>query len=224
MAYEQDGRAVAGNAAVENANKAIRSCTVPRSSRNFSIAATTGTIAAALAANSSVFAMRLDPGAGSINAYIERIRLQYTTIVAYTTPVTAGRRLALYRGSGAAASSGTAITTVAKKDSGSIDSEIETAQGGDARIATTGALTVTGITFETNQIAEVSLTHVGAAGGFIEEVWGFSATKSAPIVLSPGQLIAIRNPAAMDAAGTWQLAVRVDWHEALAYSSTSADT
>lgn len=223
MAYEQDGRAVAGNAAVENANKAIRSCTVPRSSRNFSIAATTGTIAAALAANSSVFAMRLDPGA-SINAYIERIRLQYTTIVAYTTPVTAGRRLALYRGSGAAASGGTSITTVAKKDSTSIDSEIETAQGGDARIATTGALTVTGITYETNQIAEASLTHVGAAGGFIEEVWEFSAPRSAPIVLAPGQLIAIRNPAAMDAAGTWQLAVRVDWHEALAYSSTSADT
>lgn len=224
MAFEQDGRSVAGNAAVENANKAIRSCTVPRSSRNFSLAATTGTIAAALTANSAVFAMRLDPGAGSINAYIERIHIHYTTIVAYTTPVTAGRRLALYRGSGAAASGGTAITAVAKKDSASIDSEVETAQGGDARIATTGALTVTGITFETNQVAEASLTHVGAAGGFLEEVWEFSATESAPLVLAPGQLIAIRNPAAMDAAGTWQLAVRVDWHEALAYSSTSADT
>lgn len=224
MAYEQDGRAVAGNTAVENANKAIRSCTVPRSSRNFAIAGTTGTIGAALAANSSVFAMRLDPGAGSINAYIERIRLQYTTIVAYTTPVTAGRRLALYRGSGAAASGGTSITTVAKKGSTSIDSEIETAQGGAASIATTGALIVTGITYETNQIAEMSLTHVGAAGAFSEVLWEFAATESAPIVLAPGQLIAIRNPAAMDAAGTWQLTVRVDWHEALAYSSTSADT
>lgn len=224
MAYNQDGRAVAGNAAVENANKAFRSCVVPRSSRNFSISATTGTIAAALGANSSVFVMRLDPGAGSVLAFIERIRLQYTTIVAYTTPVTQGRRLALFRGSGAAASGGTAIAAVAKKDSTSIDSEIEAAQGGDARISTTGALTVTGITYEALPFAEVSLSHVGAAGAFVEQVWEFTANENAPVVLQPGQLIAIRNPVVMDAAGTWSMTVRVDWHEALAYSSTSADT
>lgn len=224
MAYNQDGRSIAGNAAVENANKAFRSCNVPRSSRNFSVAATTGTMAAALAANSSVFAIRIDPGAGSINAFIERIRLQYTTIVAYTTPITAGRRLALFRGSGAAVTGGTSIATVAKKDSSSIDSECGVAQGGQISIATTAALTVTGVTFEANQFAEMSLTHVGAAGGYAESIFEYTATESAPIVLAPGQLIAVRNPAAMDAAGTWQLAVRVDWHEALAYSSTSADT
>ena len=179
----------------------------------FSVSSITGTIAAALGANSSVFAMRLDPSAGNIKAYIERIRISYTTIVAYTTPITAGRRLAIYRGSGAAASGGTAITTVAKKYSASADSQFESAQGGDIRIASTGALTVTGITYETNEFATMPLVHVGAAGAFFEEVYEFNTTESAPIVLDPGQLLAIRNPAAMDAAGTRQMAIRVDWYE-----------
>lgn len=179
----------------------------------FSLSSVTGTIAAALGANSSIFTMRLDPGAGNKKAYIERVRLTFTTIVAFTTPITAGRRLAIYRGSGAAASGGTALTTVAKKHSSSADSEVEVAQGGDARISTTGALTVTGITYETNEFATMSLVHVGAAGNFLEEVFEFNASEGAPIVLDPGQLLAIRNPVAMDAAGTWQLSIRTDWYE-----------
>jgi hypothetical protein len=179
----------------------------------FAISAVTGTIAAALAANSSIFAMRFDPGAGTKKARIERVRIAYTTIVAYTTPITAGRRLAIYRGSGANATGGTAIATVAKKHSTSNNSEFESAQGGDIRISTTGALTVTSITFETNEFAIMPLVHVGAAGNFFEEVFEFNANESAPIVLEPGQLLAIRNPQAMDAAGTWQVAVRIDWYE-----------
>jgi len=179
----------------------------------FSASGITGTINAALAANSSIFAMRFDAGAGTKRAYLEMIRIAYTTIVAYTTPVTAGRRLAVYRGSGANASGGIAIATVAKKNSLSAGSEFESANGGDVRIATTGALTVTGITFETNEFATMPLIHVGAAGNFFEEVFEFNANESAPIVLEPGQLLAIRNPQAMDAAGTWQVAVRIDWYE-----------
>jgi hypothetical protein len=178
-----------------------------------SVAATSGTIAAALGANSSVFAMRLDPGAGNIKARIERIRISFTCLVAFTVPLTAGRRLALYRGSGAAATGGTGITTVAKKDSTSPGSEFELAQGGDIRIATTGALGVTGITFEANEFAQMPLAHLGAAGNFMEQVFEFSASESAPIILQPGQVLAVRNPQAMDAAGTWQMAVRVDLYE-----------
>lgn len=179
----------------------------------FSVSSITGTINAALAANSAIFAMRFDAGAGNKKAYVERIRIAHTTIVAYTTPLTAGRRLAVYRGSGANASGGTAIATIAKKHSASADSEFETAQGGDVRIATTGALTVTGITFETNEFATMPLVHAGAAGAFFEQLFEFNANESAPIVLEPGQLLAIRNPQAMDAAGTWQAAVRIDWYE-----------
>ena len=200
---------------VESDKKAGRVVVASRGDA-YCVAGITGTIAAALAANSSVFAMRLDPGSPLL-AFIERIRLQYTTIVAYTTPVTANRRLAIYRGSGAAASGGTALATAAQKDSTSSPSECNSAQGGDIRISTTGALTVTGITYETQEFATMPLVHVGAAGAYSEVIFEFATTESSPIILQPGQLLAVRNPVAMDAAGTWQLAVRVDWHEAAAW-------
>lgn len=183
----------------------------------FCIANQTGTIVAALGANSSVFAMRLDPSS-ALRLYLERLRLTFTTIVAFTTPVTAGRRIALFRGSGAAASGGTAIATATRKHTAfGATSEVDAANGGDARIATTAALTVTGITFEADPLRVMPLVHVGAAGANAESVYEFSATESHPCVLEPGQLFAIRNPVAMDAAGTWQLTVNVDWHEVAAF-------
>jgi hypothetical protein len=189
----------------------LRTSQTPRG-QGFAVADTTGTVGAALAQNSSVFVMRLDPGAGAVRAYIERIRLQYTTIVAYTTAVTAGRRLALFRGSGAASSGGTGITAAAPKCTAYSASEFDLASGGDIRIATTGALTVTSITYETTPLRVFTLTEVGGAGGYKEQVWEFDS----PLCLEPGQLIGIRNPVAMDAAGTWTLAVNVDWYEAAA--------
>lgn len=221
MALIADGRTVAGNTAVES-TKTLRANIAPRSLNNYATSSITGTIAAAAAANATFFAMRLDPGAGTRLAFIERIRCQYTTIVAYTTPVTANRRLALFRGSGAATSGGTAITEAVRKDTANgTPSEFDAANGGDIRISTTGALTVTGITYETNPIRTQSLVHAGAAGAVSEWVWEFAATECAPIVLQPGQLIAIRNPVAMGAAGTWQLSVSVDWYEATAYNAST---
>jgi hypothetical protein len=178
----------------------------------YSVASVSGTIAAALAANASVFAMRLDAGA-AVRARIERIRITYTCLVAFTVPLTAGRRLAIYRGSGANTTGGTTLGTVAKKDSTSPGSEFEIAQGGDIRIATTGALGITSITYEPNEFAQMPLTHLGAAGSFMEQVFEFSASESAPIILQPGQVLAVRNPQAMDAGGTWQMGIRVDWYE-----------
>ena len=213
MAVLQDPTNATYLANVEPGVGGLRVSPVPRG-YGFTVAATTGTIAAALDANSSVFAMRLDPGTTK-RAFIERIRLEFTTIVAFTTPVTAGRRLALFRGSGAAASGGTAIAApVPKSSSASGVSEFGTAVGGDVRIASTGALTVTGITFETNPIDEFSLVHVGAAGAYREAIYEYGSSVCQPIQLDPGQLLAIRNPVAMDAAGTWQLAVNIDWFEA----------
>lgn len=196
--------------------KGLRSTLAPRGNA-YSTTGVTGTVGAALGANSSVFAMRIDPGS-AVLAFIERIRIMYTTIAAYTTPLTPGRRLALYRGSGAATSGGAALVAVAK-DSTSAPSECNIAQGGDVRIATTGALTVTGITYETDPIRTLMLVHVGNAGNYIETLFEFHASECAPIILQPGQLLAIRNPVAMDAAGTWQLGINVDWHEAVSYAT-----
>lgn len=197
-------------------NRGVRSVLAPRGLA-YATSGITGTVAAALGANSSLFAMRIDPGS-AVLAFVERIRLMFTTIVAFTTPITASRRLAIYRGSGAAASGGTAMVAVSKDSTGAA-SECNVAQGGDVRIATTGALTVTGITFETDPIRTMTLTHVGAAGNYAEMDMEFHASECAPIILQPGQVLAVRNPVAMDAAGTFQLGVNVNWYEALAYSA-----
>lgn len=206
---------VSGNDCEVDAYKSSQRVSITPRGASYAISEITGTIAAALAANSAVFAMRLDPAAGSTyKLYVARIRLEYTTIVAYTTPVTAGRRLAVFRGTGAAASGGTAIATAVKKDTADGNSQVNSGEGGDARIATTGALTVTGITFESNPVRVMNLIHVGAAGGYTERVFEFNASDAGgELVLNQGELIAIRNPAAMDAAGTWQLGVTVDWFE-----------
>ena len=195
--------------------KALRVVNTPRG-RGYAYSGMSGTLTAAIAANSCFWAMRSNPSATD-KVFIDRIKLAFTTIVAFTTAVTAGRRLALYRGSAAAASGGTAVANnaIVKKASAVYANSIcDPASGGDMRISTTSALTTTGITFETEPIAIMSLTHVGAVGGFSEVLWQYNACDSQEIILEPGQLLAIRNPAAMDAAGTWQLNVDINWHEA----------
>jgi len=209
-------RGFGGVVAEVEGNRAIRSSLVCRG-EGYGVSATTGTIAAALAANSSIFSMRLDPGAGARLSFIERVRLQFTCLTAFTVPITAGRRLELYRAAASAhPSGGTGIAVPPPKNTNYANSEFSTAQGGDLRIATTAALTMTGSTFEAAPLRGMSLSHVGAAGAFFEEVFEFSAGESEPIALLPGQLLAVRNPVAMDAAGTFQVTISVDWHEAAA--------
>lgn len=200
---------------IESDKSAERAITVPRGVGH-GLSAVTGVLAAALGANSTVFAMRLDPSS-AVRAYIDRIRLQYTTIVAYTVPLTAGRRLGIYRGAGAGTTGGTSIPSVVKKHTLLASSEFDTANGGAVSIAATAALTVAGITFEADPVAMMTLSHVGAAGAYLETVFEFAPSESYEIVLEPGQLLAIRNPIAMDAAGTWQLGVNVQWREAPLY-------
>lgn len=197
----------------ESASGAGRVTLVQRGN-GYSLGAMTGTMAAALAANAAVFAMRYDPGAGSLRAFVEVLTLEFTTIVAFTTPVTAGRRLAVYRASGANTSGGTAITEMPRLLSTDPASQFDTAEGGDVRIASTGALTVTGVTFEAQPFAFMFLTHVGAAGAYATA--RFEADSGhGPLILEPGQLLVVRNgPSAMDAAGTWQLNVNAQWREA----------
>lgn len=178
----------------------------------------TGTLAAGVTSGGSVYVARFSPASGSVKAHIERIRLVYTTITAFGTPVTAGRRLGIFRGSGAAASGGTAVSTGPwRKDAlgAGGDSFFDDAQGGDVRYSTTAALTVTSITYETDPLATMSLSHVGAAGAAYERTYEFPNGFCGPIILNAGELIAVRTIPTMDATGTWQLAVDMEWHEAV---------
>jgi hypothetical protein len=142
--------------------------------------------------------------------YVERIRVQYVTIGAFTagaTP-TAGRALRLVRGaptSGTASnpSGGAAYTMVRKRSSGD-----ETL--GVGRVATTGVLTTTGITFEANPLGRVLLAASGTAGASVNRTFIFDGHEADPIYLLPGELVAVQTDSAFDAAGTFQLCVDID--------------
>lgn len=222
MALIADGRNTAGLIAVEQKTKAGRFVHAPRGSA-YSIAATTGTIAAAQAAGSAFFAMRVNPSAGNLAVFIERVRLQVTTIAAFTVPVTAGRRLSLYRGSAAAASGGTAYTAPNQKDSNAAVSQTASANTGDIRFATTAGLTTTNMVFEANPFREAAMVSLGTAGANYEWVWELDPSSNAPIILSAGQVLALRNPQVMDAGGTFQLSLCIDWHESVGWASTVGD-
>lgn len=177
--------------------------------RSYAVAGVTGTVAAALAQDAIVFAMLLAP-ASEMWAYLDQLRLAFTTVVAFTTPITAGRRLAVYRASGVAATGGAALGVV-KKKTGAPTSNITS-----ARIATNGALGVAGIAREADPIFSLDLTSVGAAGARLEAVYEMSpSSANPPPSLQPGELLVVSNPVAMDAAGTWQLGVTAHWQEGL---------
>jgi hypothetical protein len=180
----------------------------------YGVAGVTGTMAAGLAQDSIVFAL-FNGAQGSVNAadqlhlYLERLRLAFTTIAAFTTAITAGRRLGIYRATGVAATGGTALT-VAKKDTNAPATVVA-----DARIATTAALGVVGITREAAPIALLDLVHVGAAGARQDFLFELATPLNCEEAIAPGELLVVSNPVAMDAGGTWQLSVdECHWVEA----------
>lgn len=215
MAYIEDGTS-------QNTKSLLRVGAYRKSARismmpfgpAFGLSALTGTIAAALAVNSTVFAIRLSPITGSYRFYLTRMTLTYTTLTAFTTPITAGRRLAVFRGSGAqAGGGGTQLLAVTKKNNLDPNSRIQPSLGGDIKIANVGAITVTGITFDAVPIATMMLVDVGTAGASKTQIIEFDRAAGSNMLLAPGETLAVRNPQAMDAGGTWQLVVTLDWYE-----------
>lgn len=185
-----------------------------QSGRRYSLALQSGIMAAALAANSPVFAMKLSTDA-DVRARIDRLRLMWTTITAFTVPVTAGRRLELIRATGVSADSGgTDIVDIGKRFARDDVSKFDDSVAGSfVRMATTGTLTLTAPTFESHPMIVMPLSHVGAAGGFLDVEHRFMPTEGNELVVSPGESLVLRNPVVMDAAGTWQLTVLADWRE-----------
>lgn len=190
----------------------------------FSLAATTGTMAAALGSAGNVFVMRTSTVSTNLKAaLITRMRLQFTTITAFGTPITAGRRLALYKtlhpsgttAGGYANPSANNVVVVPVASNAADTSSVFGLVAADpewatAEIATTASMTIgAGITVAADPLRVWNLSHVGAAGGNDSVEWNFTN----PIFLPRGTGLIIRPPAAMDATGTWHLAVSVDWQE-----------
>jgi len=210
MAVFQDPVSPSNIARVESVG-AIRTMLQPVGESYVSGGQTT-TMAAALASLATVWLMRMATGAGSRVARIDRLRLQYTTIVAYTVPLTVGRRLAVFRGTSSSpvTSGGAAIDPNPPKALTMGSSSFDSAAGGDVRIATTAALVTSNVTFEVTPLKIMPLAHVGNAGNFYEIVFNF---QDHPLTLRAGEVVAIRAGQLFDAAGTWQLGVNAEWRE-----------
>lgn len=208
MAIIQTGTSTAGLTNVDEAFAArVRDAGGPNP---FFINSITGTINATQ--NGDVFAMRLDPSAPA-PAHITSINCWFRTITAFTVPSTF-RQLRLRRFSGTVASGGTAITVSGQNDPAGITSEVNTANGGDARISATTVLTSPG-TPDTLEVGErVNLNDFGAAGANTSWSWVYAPGQGgSPLILSPGMSIAIGTAAAFDAAGTWELGVDIRYFE-----------
>jgi len=170
--------------------------------------ALTGIIA--VTTNGTLLTVRY-PEAGNFLLRVKRMHVQVTTLTAFGTPVTAGRGLKLVRASNDAAATanplGGAAFTFGRTRSG---------RGGTlaiGHVATTGALTTTGFTFESAVIQRMQLVHAGASGANWDEVWRWNETEAQPIYLEPGWLVGLQTEAALDATGTIQVQAEIDAEE-----------
>lgn len=179
--------------------------------------AATDIMAAGLAADASIWTLRYPetavmPGAGPYagkRLYVQRILVQFNTLTGFVTAITAGRRIHLVRGAptaGTAANpTGGAAFTMVRKRSDTSDENL-----GVGRIATTAALTTTGLTFETPKIRRLNLSQAGIGGAAVSVEWRFDGVVADPIYLLPGELLAIQANATFDATGTFEMAVDCD--------------
>jgi hypothetical protein len=183
----------------------------------YAVSGVSGAIAAGLAQDSLVLALLCDSAQGNVAAnhklgmYFDRLAIAFTTIAAFAAPITAGRRLGVYRATGPAATGGTTLA-VARKDAASAPASVCTS----ALITAAGALGAAGITREATPIGTMDLTHVGAAGARQEFLFELAAPANAPIAINPGELLVVSNPITFDAGGTWQLTLKeAHWIEAM---------
>jgi hypothetical protein len=225
MAVLRDGGLIGPELATVDATKALRVSEYPPG-RRFYVAGQTGTIAAAnCTANSQVFVAYLSPRAGAdYVAQISKLTVYYQTIVAYTVPITVGRRLHLHRGglnltAGGAItvpSTGTALGAMPAADSQTPEpSYLTTVAGGDIRIAAAAILTLSNYVKIDPPLAVMPLSHLGAAGAFGQWSWENDNLHTRGIVLRPGEGISIGCGVGMDAAGTWTLGVTMEWSEGI---------
>jgi hypothetical protein len=179
-----------------------------------------GTIAAGLAQDSLVLALLCDPQPNAaankrLEMCFDRLAIAVTTIAAFTTPISAGRRLGVYRATGPAATGGTPLAVARKA------STAPTSICSSALLAAASALGAAGIAREPTPIGTLDLVHVGAAGARQEFLFELAAPANAEMVIGPGELLVVSNPVVFDAGGTWQLTLKeAHWIEAMRQEAT----
>lgn len=167
----------------------------------YTVRAATGVLGATLAAGATLFSMR-NPSATTRNVYITNIAASFGCTVAFTT---ASQQLYVAERFTTATPSGGQAYTAMEHDVASPATQVT-----DIRASTTGALTVTSVVFEGNQVPLL-----GTASPLVSTVAdGGLDLRDNPIVLRAGEGLCLRNVVVWPAAGTGVLTASVTWYEA----------
>lgn len=203
---------------VEPGLQAVRAEIVNQRGIGYCASCMSGTIAASLATGSPLWYLRVghnqyDSGLGIV--LVDRIRLKATVIVG---GVAGSATLGLFRGAGSqivAGSGGAAVVPTPKRSLNRIGINNSTTPFSGMRMATTGALSITSITWESTPLrqAEFKRANILGAGAFDDYLWEFHETEDAPVAVQPFQFLAIRATSTWPGTQTWQLQVDVDYRE-----------
>jgi hypothetical protein len=161
-----------------------------------------GTLAAALAADAPVAAIR-HPLTANSDLYIERLDIGS---LYWITALTAAQRVGFYlqRFDSAALAGGTVRVPLDLRAEGD-------SYAGDVRSSDTAALTTAGVSFKAGTVPVIDTWTVGAANQ--RDAGRFLDLRETPIILNPGQGIALRNLVVWPAAGTAVLDASITFSE-----------
>lgn len=199
----------------------------------FHLSAVSGIVAASLAADSVLFALRNPPttplGATNAAAFrLKRLVAKWRTITGYTASQElslAAYEVSAFGGTPADYTGGTDIAAnvrILGPDTQSKPAAATFLQSGNARIATTAGLshggtpTIASQPFAYDGANELAAAATVAKGAF-DMVWQPSdegADNCKGLIFRPGTGFVIRNPIALGAGGTGRLFVELYWEEA----------
>jgi hypothetical protein len=204
VAIELKSGATVDVATVDPVEKAVRVASYKPAGEFYMARATSGVLAAALAVDAPIFAMRHGAAAAK-TAYVHKIDLGFGCAVAFTTGSQVG--FYLQRFSVAALAGGTSyLASILRYDTA------DASEMGDLRASTTAALTSAGVTFAADSVPLLSFASPTLSQQ-IGPLTLFDSTESAPIKLAAGEGICIRNLVVWPAAGTGVVSCRVVWSE-----------
>jgi len=207
-------------AEVNSAYKTLRTALYPANGLGYyrlsAISGLITTVAAATATAGHLFAFRNTSATLIIPTFLS---VKWRTITGFTAAQEVGFDVVIARGYTASHTGGTAISTASnglKKRTNDPTSVL-----GDARIATTGALTAGTHTLDAQPMLQEAFADLAAAATVpkarADSVWDMTNGQDSLLVLAQNEGLVIRNSILMGTAGTARLIVDMSWIEATAY-------
>lgn len=185
---------------------------------------TTGVMAAALAADAVIAAIRNGPtqslvaAVGNVpnqttKAYIMGLQLKLSGTVGFTAVQQFGFYLQRFSTANMAGGAAADILNLSENYAASNPSVCKTGgtQAGDTRVATTAALTSAGVVFDAAKVPVYGWSSVGP-GEYVTKLYDFSGN---PIRLDVGEGLALVNQIVWPAAGTAIVEGQITWSEGL---------